>query len=272
MNTRCLLPLAAACLLSDCAQQAVPGIEPAPATSFFGRRHQAFLPAEEADMAVIFVGGFIEQALTHFRAAYETMPLLPCKGRQLRAFYAWDGGTGNLLFHSTWRLQRDLRAFMLRNPKADVVLLGHSYGGSAVMDALRHIQDVREHGRIIVVTLDPVSRRRRSEPRTRAPQTDVWINAYCAPYCTPADVVPMVGGAWRHCPQADYNVVYPGTERCSHRHRFQHRFPRPLLMEQSPLHHTSPYELLCRVCRDLHARNGAKNAAHSTGQPPAAEQ
>lgn len=242
---------AAVCLFGGCAQPTVPGIEPEPATSFFGRRHQAFLPAEQADMAVIFVGGFNEQMLTHFRATYETMPLLPCGGRQLRAFYAWDSGTGNLLFHSTWRLQRDLRAFMRRNPQADIVLLGHSYGGSAVMDALRHIQDVTEHGRILVVTLDPVSRRERSVPCGRAPQVDVWINAYCKPYRTAADVVPMVGGAWRHCPQADANIVYPGTARCSRHRRFQHRFPRPLLMEPSPLHGTSPYELLCRRCREL---------------------
>lgn len=251
MKSRLCLLLAAACLLTDCAQPTVPGIEPEPATDFIGRRRQAFLPAEPADMAVVFVGGFSEQVLTHFRATYETMPLLPCGGRQLRAFYAWDGGTGNLLFHSTWRLQRDLRAFMQRNPKADIVLIGHSYGGSAVMDALRHIQDVKEHGRIIAVTLDPVSRRERSEPRVRAPQVDVWINAYCDPYRTAADVVPMVGGAWRNCPQADENIVYPGTERCARNRRFQHRFPKPLLMEKSPLSEKSPYELLCERCREL---------------------
>lgn len=257
MNTRCLLPLAAACLLSDCAQQAVPGIEPAPATSFFGRRHQAFLPSEQADMAVVFVGGFSEQVLTHFRSTYETMPLLPCGGRQLRAFYAWDGGTGNLFFHSTWRLQRDLRAFMQRNPHADIVLLGHSYGGSAVMDALRHLDDVKEHGRIIVVTLDPVSRRGRSEPRTRAPQVDVWINAYCDPYRAADDVVPLIGGTWRNCPQADSNIAYPGTARSEDGERFQHRFPKPLLMEDSPLHHKSAYKELCERCRELR-----------TGYPP----
>ena len=57
MSRRLALALAAACLLADCVQNTVPGIEPAPATSFFGRRRQAFLPAEQADMAVVFVGG-----------------------------------------------------------------------------------------------------------------------------------------------------------------------------------------------------------------------
>lgn len=201
-------------------------------------------------MAVVFVGGFTESTMVHFRSSYEMMPPLPCKGRQLRAFYDWEGGDGNLLSHSTARLQQDLRAFIQRNPCADIVLLGHSYGGSAVMDALRHLQDVTEHGRIIVVTLDPVSRVEASAPRERAPQVDVWYNAYCAPYRTLVDVVPMLGGAWRHCPQADANIVYPGTMRDADGNRFRHRNPRPLLMEPSPRQHISPYELLCRYCRE----------------------
>lgn len=249
----CLLIAAAVslCLVVGCSHPTAAGIEPAPDTSFFGRRAQVFLPAEEAEMAVVFVGGFTESTMVHFRSSYETMPPLPCKGRQLRAFYDWEGGEGTLLSHSTERLQRDLRAFMRCNPHADIVLLGHSYGGSAVMDALRHIQDVREHGRIVVVTIDPVSRFAASAPRERAPQVDVWLNAYCAPYRTLVDVVPMLGGPWQNCPQADTNFIYPGTERDAAGKRFRHRNPRPMLMEPSPLQQASPYELLCRSCREL---------------------
>lgn len=251
-----LMPLLAFCLLAaawvsvcsvvSCSHPTAAGIEPPPDTSFYGRRAQVFLPAEEAEMAVVFVGGFTESTMVHFRSSYETMPLLPCAGRQLRAFYNWEGGDGNLLCHSTERLQSDLRAFMARNPHADVVLLGHSYGGSAVMDALRHLQDVTEHGRIFVVTLDPVSRFEASAPRARAPQVDVWLNAYCAPYRTPVDLVPMLGGSWGNCPQADENFVYPGSAHDSDGKRFRHRNPLPLLMEPSPLQGTSPYEQLRR--------------------------
>lgn len=260
MKKRLLYSLAAVCLCGGavaavnavvgCAHPTAAGIEPVPDTSFFGRRAQVFLPAEEAEMAVVFVGGFTESTMVHFRSSYETMPPLPCQGRQLRAFYDWEGGEGNLISHSTERLQHDLRAFMQRNPRADIVLLGHSYGGSAVMDALRHLADVREHGRIFVVTLDPVSRFEASAPRERAPQVTVWLNAYCDPYRTPVDVVPMLGGSWGHCPQADENFVYPGTARDADGYRFRHRNPRPLLMEPSPLQGTSPYEQLCRRCRE----------------------
>lgn len=256
MNMRLFCTLAAAGLcvgglcaiteLAGCSYPVAAGIEPVPDTSFFGRRAQVFLPDEEADMAVVFVGGFTESSMPHLRSSYETMPPLPCKGRQLRAFYDWEGGDGNLLCHSTERLQRDLRSFMRRNPRADIVLIGHSYGGSAVMDALRHLTDVKEHGRIVAVTIDPVSRFEASAPRERAPQVDVWLNAYCEPYECVADVVPMLGGAWRRCPQANANLNYPGTARDADGHRFQHRYPRPMFMEPSPLQGVSPYELLCR--------------------------
>lgn len=248
-----VLGLLAVCCMTDCSHHATPGIEPTPDTGFFGRREQVRLPDEKADMAVIFVGGFTELMLTHLRSTYETMSPLPCEGRQLRAFYGWEGGTGSLLYHTTALLQRDLRAFIKRNPQAEIVLIGHSYGGSAIMDALRHLHDVNEHGHITAVTLDPVSRFKASAPRERAQIVDYWINTYCDPYCDIADVVPMVGGAWRHCPQADVNFNYLGTAYDSKGRRFQHRYPEPLLMERAPRQEASPYELLCRGCRERSA-------------------
>ena len=132
LSTLSLLLLVPACQQQKKADP-VPGIEPTPAEGFIGRRRQQPIPQEKADMAVVFVGGFTEQVLLHFRKAYESMPLLPCSGKQLRAYYAWDSGTGNLLFHSTWKLQRDLAAFCKLNPTANIILIGHSYGGSAIM-------------------------------------------------------------------------------------------------------------------------------------------
>ena len=238
------LLLPAVCLLSGCAQKVAPGIEPAPAQSFLGRRHQQFLPAEQADLAVVFVGGFTEQVMTRVRGLYETMPPLPAPGRQLRAFYAWDSGTGCLPAHSTWRLQKDLRAFMRINPRADIVLIGHSYGGSAVMDALRHVADEPFQGRVLVVTLDPVSRRARSHPRERAPQVNAWVNVYVAPYCAVTDAVAWVGGPWRHCEQADANLVFPGYKKDAKGRWYKHIYPAPLFMEKPPGSTMGAYDLL----------------------------
>lgn len=250
---RCLL-LLSACVAALCActqPQVAVGIEPVPRSGFLGRRQQLPLPAEQAEVAVVFVGGFTEQTLLHFRGVYEKMPPLPCKGRQLRAYYAWDSGTGNLLFHSTWKLQRDLRAFLRLNPGADVVLLGHSYGGSAIMDALRHVQDVPHEGKVLVVTVDPVSRRERSCPRERAPQVDFWINAYCSPYTNVQDFAAWLGGPWGRCGQADVNLHYPGTQRGADGARFAHVYPEPLVMEPAPGSSKSTYGELLDACKNL---------------------
>lgn len=232
-------------LLPSCQTPApvAPGINPPPAQGFFGRRRQQPLLPERANMAVIFVGGFSEQVLLHFREAYETMPVLPGKGKQLRAYYAWDSGTGNLLFHSTWKLQRDLNAFFRVNPTAQAVLIGHSYGGSAIMDALRHVKG--PHGRITVLTIDPVSRRKSSKPRERATNVSLWLNAYCYPYRGFRDIFARMGGPWRHCPQADLNLNYPGTKRDKEGNRYAHVYPKPILMFPHPDTKKSLYEILC---------------------------
>ena len=239
--------LALLLLLPACRQQQKPetvsGIIPTPAEGIIGRRRQQPLPGEKADMAVIFVGGFTEQVLLHFRKAYETMPTLPCQGRQLRAYYAWDSGTGNLLFHSTWKLQRDLNAFCKLNPKADIILIGHSYGGSAIMDALRHLKE--PHGQVIVATIDPVSRRQRSKPREKAACVNFWINAYCYPYRNLRDGFARMGGPWRYCEQADINLNFPGTQRDTDGTRFAHVYPEPMLMEPNPATGKSVYRLIC---------------------------
>ena len=144
-----------------------PGIYPQPDTSFIGRRTQMRLPAEQADVAIVFIGGFGDVFTANFRAVYEGMPLLPEAGKQLRAYYAWDGAEGHLLSHDTDLIRDDVRAFLQCNPGADVVFVGHSYGGSAVMDVVRQL-DPATHGRIMVATLDAVSCRHRSHPRERA--------------------------------------------------------------------------------------------------------
>lgn len=249
---RLLVSCLGAVVLAGCSQpQMTEGIEPTPLTGVVGRRKQLPLPAEKADVAVIFVGGFTEQVLLHFREVYEKTPLLPCKGRQLRAYYAWDSGTGNLLFHSTWKLQRDLRAFLAVNPQADVVLLGHSYGGSAIMDALRQLEDVPHTGKVLVVTLDPVSRRERSKPRERAAMVDYWVNSYCSPYRNVRDVAAWMGGPWGECPQADANVAYSGRDRDADGRRFAHVYPEPLFREAPAEGVATPYDLLLAACERL---------------------
>lgn len=235
----------------SCVQQVVPpeGIYPKPDTGFIGRRLQQRLTTEQADVAVIFIGGFSEQVLTHLRRVYESMPPLPSQGKQVRAFYAWDGGRGCLLFHSTELIQKDLRAFLEKNPGADLVFVGHSYGGSAVMDVLRHLE--AERGRTIVVTLDAVSCRARSFPRERAAGVDYWVNVYCEPYRHVKDLAAAVGGPWRRCEQADVNILFSGSERDLADRRYQHSQPLPLFEDRAPGHELSAYEYMVSSCNRL---------------------
>ncbi len=247
--------LAAALLLltlSACQQQPPPpeGIYPVPDTSFIGRRLQQRLTTEQADVAVIFIGGFTEQVLTHHRRVYECMPPLPTQGKQVRAFYAWDGGRGCLFFHSTSLIQRELRAFLQANPGADLVFVGHSYGGSAIMDVLRHLNT--PHGRTVVVTLDAVSCRERSHPRERAEGVDYWVNVYCQPYRHFKDLAAAIGGPWRECPQADLNIVFSGQERDRADRRYQHAQPLPLFEDRAPGQIYSAYEHMVSACNRLH--------------------
>lgn len=237
--------------MCGCQQQPPPpeGIYPAPDMSFIGRRLQERIQPEKADVAVVFVGGFSEQVLTHLRRVYEYMPPLPVQGKQVRAFYAWDGGRGCLLFHSTKLIQEDLREFFKVNPQADLVMIGHSYGGSATMDVLRHLQ--APHGRTLVVTIDAVSCRERSFPRERAQGVDYWVNVYCSPYRHFKDLAASVGGPWRHCEQADVNIVFSGEERDRAERRYQHAQPLPLFEDRASGHALSAWEYMVSACNRM---------------------
>ncbi len=236
--------------LPGCQQQFVaPGVYPEPETDFISRRLQMRLPQEKADVAFIFIGGFAEQVLTHFRSVYESTPVLPVPGKQVRACYAWDGARGCLLFHSTSLIREDIEQFLKLNPGADLVLVGHSYGGAAVMDVLRHLKT--KPGRVVAVTLDAVSCRERSFPRERAAGVDYWANVYCSPYRHPKDLAAMVGGQWAECPQADVNLCFSGKERDSKDRRYQHARPDSLFTDYNAAAGASAYQLMLDACQRL---------------------
>ncbi len=268
MKAAAFAPCALALLLAACQEPLpiiAPGIDPEPATGFFARRSQEPLRAEQADVAVVFIGGFAEKVMARFRRLYESMPVLPAEGRQLRAHYAWEGGEGNVLFHNTRRIREDLQAFFAVNPQADLVIVGHSYGGSAAMDVVRHLKG--SHGRVLVATVDPVSRRERSQPRQRPEGIAFWVNSYCSEYKDVKDSVAWAGGAWKHCTQADVNVPFSGDERDLVGRRFQHAYPLPLFEARSSVTHTSAYEELAAAAirLELGAPSARARAAAAQG-------
>lgn len=235
------------CNISYRSPHVASGIYPQPDTSFWGRRTQMRLPAEKADVALIFIGGFGDVLTANFRCVYEGMPLLPISGRQLRACYAWEGAQGNLLVHDTSLLQQDIRAYLKVNPGADLVFVGHSYGGSAVMDVMRRLEG-EPLGRVLVVTLDAVSCRARSYPRARADGVSYWVNAYCAPYRSPMDLAARMGGPWRHCEAADVNLCFSGDKTDTEGKRYRHSRPYSLFADRPEGGADSAMELLFEAC------------------------
>lgn len=239
--------LGAACTQQQ--QVVAPGIYPEPQLSFIDRRLQVRLPQEKADVAFIFIGGFAEQVLANFRRVYESTPVLPVPGKQVRAYYAWDGGRGCLPFHSTRLIRNDINAFLKLNPGADLVFVGHSYGGSAVMDVVRQLD--KTHGKIIAVTLDAVSCRERSRPRERAAEVDYWVNSYCEPYRHIKDLAAYVGGPWRACQQADANLCFSGDADDKEGECYRHTRPKSLFTEPSAASATSAHDLLLQACKQF---------------------
>ncbi len=261
------LALLLACSACQQVHPVAPGIDPAPKSGFFGRRSQEPLRAEQADVAVVFIGGFAEKVAARFRQLYERTPLLPAEGRQVRAHYCWDGGRGNILFHSTSRIRKDLQAFFALNPQADLVIIGHSYGGSAVMDVVRHLKG--PHGRILVATVDPVSRRGRSQPRVRPPGVDYWVNTYCSDYKDFKDSIAWLGGAWKHCPQADKNIPFSGEDRDQEGRRYQHAYPLPLFADRNTITRSSACDELVAAARRLQLGAPSVKARAAAAPTPA---
>lgn len=186
---------------------------------------------ERVDYAVIFIGGFVDCLLGISWRLYRDFPgfELPLKG--IKGYYHWDGGHLGMLADDCLRIADDLNSLIGRCPDLHLVLIGHSYGGSAAMEVARNLNPSR-NGELIVLTLDAVSRRQSSD---RADGVDFWGNAYLSRGGGFIDVVPRIGGRWGHCESADVNLSYDGYSCDQSGNLHSHRFPIPMLMDTPDL-------------------------------------
>jgi len=222
------------------------------------QRGQIPLIAETSPLAVVFIGGFRDKHKGYHRRAFDAMPTLPQGSSS--AYYHWDGDEGNLFVHDTELIQRDIRAWTDKNPDSPLILIGHSYGGASCMDIARHIS-ANYRARLIVATLDPVSRRRKSQARTRAPRVDYWSNAYISQRTKHFEPFIALGGTWNHCEQADENYPFSGKQydfRGNDVHN--HRQPLALLYEQ-------PKEGIPSIWKSLLRKAAAKSSNVSKVEP-----
>lgn len=214
---------------------------------------QSTLPMEKADCAVIFIGGFLDCFFGSVRRSFNDLPPLQVKDtpyKEIRAYYHWEGGEGNIFCHDTDVASEAANQWITLNPQGTLVLIGHSYGGSAAMDIARRIpQDF--NGKLLVATLDPVSRRERSQPRQRAPRVDYWVNAYVTKRRAFHELFIMMAGTWNTCPEADRNLRFYGTTSSFIKElNHAHRYAQVLLIERDPEQHISVWECLQQYLKD----------------------
>lgn len=182
---------------------------------------------DDADYAVVFIGGFVDFLMGVSWRLYRDFEGFESSLRGIKGYYHWDGGAWGMLADGCLRIADDLNELLRKRPNLNLVLIGHSYGGSAAMEVARHLPSQRE-GKLVVLTLDAVSHRQSSE---RAPGVDFWGNAYLSRGGGLLDVVPRIGGRWGNCDGADVNLSYDGYARDQMGNLHSHRYPRPMLTD-----------------------------------------
>ncbi len=218
------------------------------------------LPEEKSDMAFVFIGGFGDEESGNMRRCYDALPeaikTLPAELREqkiISGFYHWEGDEGNLLRHDTKDIQDNLNDWLKINPSSTLIIIGHSYGGSASMDVARHLdQSIKPN--LYVVTLDPVSRRPKSKPRHRSENCVYWVNSYIHARRSIDELTPVIGGAWKNCEEADVNVSFSGkTKDFTNKDKHLHARSIPLLFEHGENMPSCAWEELVKALVKQHS-------------------
>ncbi len=205
------------------------------------------LQAQTSPLAIVCIGGFADEYMGRMRQVFDILPLLESREHQ-GAYYYWHGGSGHLLAHNTAPIAHDISAWCEHNPQSTLVLIGHSYGGSATMDIARQLPTSFK-GKLAVITLDPVSRREASYPRSRAPRVDYWINSYVTQRRNPLEIVPALGGIWDYCAEADVNLSFSGRDKDFMGRRHAHNLALSLLIERSAQTQQAAWDYLQKLLR-----------------------
>lgn len=171
------------------------------------------LPALRAAAAYVCLGGFGDEV--GGIVAHEAMRLRRTTGAPV-AYYHWDGDEKLDREAGLRLITDDLLRFAKLNPQADLIIIGHSMGGSSGLMICRKLLDARcanadgqgaPRGRICLITLDPVDA---SVSKERPEGLDWWGNAYVENSQSMRDFIPEMGGRWRHCDGADLNICFDG--------------------------------------------------------------
>ncbi len=185
---------------------------------------QRRLPAEPGSRALLFIGGFGDEVTGIMSVTADLLPLLDPATPEQRAYY-WYGEGELDPGAAPRRIEADIRAYLARNPGAELIVIGHSMGAATALRTLARFRP--GEGRFYLLTLDPVDRSTRPD---RPEAVHWWGNAYVTHSQSPRDFVPELGGRWNACQGADLNLRFDGR--------------RPEMQGRYPIHDNAPGLLL----------------------------
>lgn len=145
---------------------------------------------------VLVIGGFIDQILGN---SYSVSRKYPADLREKHDVWFRE--------HYEGRAMRKLVNLYADQGKP-VVLIGHSWGGDAAVNAV-----AKKGGAPIelLISLDPVSRK--GPPRRKLPNVRHWLNIHIdysqSTWFDIPNLVARIGGPWEHVEAADVNISCP---------------------------------------------------------------
>lgn len=161
------------------------------------------LDEEHLGELVVVMGGFMDGSLAN---GYAICATYPQSLRQLHDVFYREHPEGNAV--------REL-VELYRHRGKRVVLIGHSWGGDAVVHAVARKTRALIH---LLVTLDPVSRKK--APAKPLDNVQHWLNVYVdyttATWANSSNLTARIGGPWQFVRAAHENVC------CSHNHDAAH--------------------------------------------------
>lgn len=209
----------------------------APAQHLYPQRP---LQTEPAELALVFIGGFGDEisGIIEYMARY----LPPLADKEARAYYHWNGGVIADATLGYKAIADSITAFRQRNPRADVVLIGHSMGAATALKTAELLAPATAgQGRILLVTLDPADR---VVQPIRPAAVDWWGNAYVVNSQSDHDFIAAWGGRWNHCDQADSNTRFNGLRTDEFGYEFIHDNALSLFLSRHGSISKSLYELI----------------------------
>lgn len=145
---------------------------------------------------LLVVGGFIDQILGN---SYAVSARCPADLRERHDIWFRE--------HYEGRRMRELVAFYAAKGQP-ICLVGHSWGGDAVVNAVARKVDAPID---LLITLDPVSRK--GPPRQRLANVRHWLNIYIdysrSAWFDIPNIVARIGGPWEGVACADTNIACP---------------------------------------------------------------